>query len=105
MATETAARPKSGTRTESDSMGQIEGPNDRSWGAQPQRSLIHFDIGYDVMPREIIRAMGILKKACAQVNAELGKLPTDKERLIVQAAGEVIEAKLDDHFPLRIWQT
>src|SRR5438477_604928 len=105
MATAMAARPKSGTRTESDSMGQIEVQNDKYWGAQTQRSLIHFDIGDDVMPREIIRAMGILKKACAQVNTELGKLPPDKQCLIVQAADEVIEGKLDAHFPLRIWQT
>src|SRR5437867_8993398 len=86
-------------------MGAVEVQNDRYWGAQTQRSLIHFDIGYDVMPREIIRAMGILKKACAQVNAELGKLPREKEQLIVRAADEVIEGKLDEHFPLRIWQT
>ncbi|HLQ35494.1 MAG TPA: class II fumarate hydratase [Chloroflexota bacterium] len=90
---------------ESDSMGEIPVENDRYWGAQTQRSLIHFDIGYDTMPREIIRAMGILKKACAQVNAELGKLPREKEQLIVQAADEVIDGKLDEHFPLRIWQT
>src|SRR5712692_2172477 len=93
------------TRIESDSMGEIPVENDRYWGAQTQRSLIHFDIGYDTMPREIIRAMGILKKACAQVNAELGKLPREKEQLIVQAADEVIDGKLDEHFPLRIWQT
>ncbi len=96
---------KKGTRIETDSMGAIEVASDRYWGAQTQRSLIHFNIGYDTMPREIIRAMGILKKACAQVNAELGKLPRDKEALIVQAADEVIEGKLDEHFPLRIWQT
>ncbi len=86
-------------------MGEIPVEDDRYWGAQTQRSLIHFDIGYDTMPREIIRAMGILKKACAQVNAELGKLPREKEQLIVQAADEVIDGKLDEHFPLRIWQT
>jgi fumarate hydratase, class II len=94
-----------GTRVESDSMGSIEVENSRYWGAQTQRSLIHFDIGYDVMPREIIRALGILKKACAEANAELGKLPREKEQLIVRAADEVIEGKLDEHFPLRIWQT
>jgi len=96
---------KTGTRTETDSMGPIEVENDRYWGAQTQRSLIHFDIGFDVMPREIIRALGILKKACAQANAELGKLPRDREQLIVQAADEVIAGTLDEHFPLRIWQT
>src|SRR5579884_4161237 len=100
-----AVMEKKGTRIETDSMGAIEVASDRYWGAQTQRSLIHFNIGYDTMPREIIRAMGILKKACAQVNAELGKLPRDKEALIVRAADEVIEGKLNEHFPLRIWQT
>src|SRR5687768_18284704 len=93
------------TRTETDSMGAIEVPTDRYWGAQTQRSLHHFNIGGDVMPRELIRALGILKKAAAQVNEELGKLPADKAKLITQASDEVIEGKLDDHFPLRIWQT
>ena len=93
------------TRVESDSMGEIEVPADRYWGAQTQRSLHHFNIGNDVMPREMIRALGILKKACAIVNHELGKLPDDKLKLIVQACDEVIEGKLDDHFPLRVWQT
>jgi fumarate hydratase class II len=92
-------------RVESDSMGTIEVPADRYWGAQTQRSLIHFDIGRDTMPPELIRAFGILKKACALVNQELGKLPTDKAVLIMQAADEVIAGKLNDHFPLRIWQT
>src|SRR6266446_8585212 len=96
---------KAGTRTETDSMGPIEVPNDRYWGAQTARSLIHFAIGADKMPRTIIWAMGILKKACAEVNRDLGKLPADKAKLIVQAADEVIEGKLDDHFPLSIWQT
>src|SRR5258705_7846621 len=93
------------TRRETDSMGAIEVPADRYYGAQTARSLIHFNIGHDVMPREVIRAMGILKKAAAQVNRDLGKLPEDKCRLIAQAADEVIEGRLDDHFPLRIWQT
>jgi fumarate hydratase class II len=93
------------TRTETDSMGPIEVPVDRYYGAQTARSLIHFDIGHDVMPRELIRAMGILKKAAALVNRDLGKLSEEKCRLIVQAADEVIEGKLDAHFPLRIWQT
>src|SRR3954463_3858085 len=93
------------TRTETDSMGQIEVPADKYWGAQTQRSLHHFNIGNDVMPREMIRAFGILKKACAIVNNDLGKLPDDKLELIVQACDEVIEGKLDDHFPLRVWQT
>jgi fumarate hydratase class II len=92
-------------RTETDSMGEIEVPADRYYGAQTQRSLIHFNIGDDTMPREMIRALGILKKAAALVNEELGKLPSDKARLIEQAAGEVIEGTLDEHFPLRVWQT
>jgi len=93
------------TRTETDSMGAIAVPADRYYGAQTARSLIHFNIGHDVMPRELIRAMGILKKAAALVNRDLGKLSEEKCRLIMQAADEVIEGKLDDHFPLRIWQT
>lgn len=96
---------KAATRIESDSMGEIEVRADRYWGAQTERSLHHFDIGYDVMPREMIRAFGILKKACAMVNNDLGKLPEDKLKPIVQACDEVIEGKLDEHFPLRIWQT
>src|ERR671939_1139251 len=93
------------TRRETDSMGEIEVPADRYYGAQTQRSLIHFNIGFDTMPREMIRALGILKKAAALVNEELGKLPAEKARLIAQAADEVIEGKLDAHFPLRVWQT
>ena len=86
-------------------MGQIEVPADKYWGAQTQRSLHHFNIGFDVMPREMIRAFGTLKKACALVNQDLGKLPPEKAKLIVQACDEVIEGKLDAHFPLRVWQT
>jgi fumarate hydratase class II len=93
------------TRIETDSMGPIEVPNDRYWGAQTQRSLIYFAIGDDTMPREMIRAIGILKKAAATVNRDLGKLSEDKATLITQAVDEVISGKLDDHFPLRIWQT
>jgi fumarate hydratase class II len=92
-------------RVESDSMGKIEVPMDRYYGAQTARSLIHFDIGTDVMPPELIRAFGVLKKAAALVNRDLGKLSPEKARLIVQAADEVIAGKLDAHFPLRIWQT
>ena len=97
--------PDPAIRIETDSMGQIEVPADKYWGAQTQRSLLHFNIGYDVMPREMIRALGILKKACALVNEDLGKLSADKARLIVQACDEVIAGKLDEHFPLRVWQT
>jgi len=86
-------------------MGAIEVASDKYWGAQTQRSLHHFNIGNDVMPREMIRALGILKKACALVNQDLGKLPADKAKLIVQACDEVIEGRLDEHFPLRVWQT
>jgi fumarate hydratase class II len=93
------------TRIETDSMGEIEVPADMYWGAQTQRSLIHFNIGDDRMPREMIRALGILKKAAALVNQDLGKLPEDKTKLIVQAADEVIAGRLDEHFPLKIWQT
>jgi len=93
------------TRVESDSMGSIEVPANVYWGAQTQRSLHHFNIGRDTMPPELIRAFGILKKAAALVNQDLGKLPADKARLIVQAADEVISGKLNDQFPLRIWQT
>jgi fumarate hydratase, class II len=93
------------TRTESDSMGKIEVPTDRYYGAQTARSLIHFDIGRDTMPPELIRAFGLLKKAAALVNQDLGKLSPEKTRLITRAADEVISGKLHDHFPLRIWQT
>ncbi|MGA6983694.1 MAG: lyase family protein, partial [Candidatus Sulfotelmatobacter sp.] len=93
------------TRTESDSMGPIEVPANVYWGAQTQRSLLHFNVGRDTMPPELIRAFGILKKACALVNQDLGKLPADKATLIVQAADEVISGKLNDQFPLRVWQT
>ncbi len=92
-------------RVETDSMGEIEVAADKYYGAQTQRSLIHFNIGDDTMPREMIRALGTLKKAAALVNEDLGKLPSDKARLIAQAADEVIEGKLDEHFPLRVWQT
>jgi fumarate hydratase, class II len=94
-----------GTRTETDSMGAIEVANDRYWGAQTQRSIHHFSIGFDRMPRSVVRAFGILKKAAAEVNRDLGKLPPEKAKLIVAAADEVIAGTLDDHFPLRIWQT
>ena len=92
---------------ESDSMGSIEVPADKYWGAQTQRSLHHFSIGgpTERMPVEVVRAFGILKKACALVNAELGKLPKDKADLIVRAADEVIQGQLDEHFPLYVWQT
>jgi fumarate hydratase class II len=92
-------------RTETDTMGAIPVPHDRYYGAQTARSLIHFDIGNDTKPRELIKALGQLKKACAQANRDLGKLPAEKADLIVRAADEVIAGQLDPHFPLRIWQT
>src|SRR5215472_1962222 len=108
-ATQFALPPQAGksvpTRTESDSMGEIEVPMDRYYGAQTARSLIHFNIGKDTMPPELIRAFGVLKKAAALVNRDLGKLSEEKCNLIVQASDEVISGKLNDHFPLRIWQT
>ncbi|HET9097701.1 MAG TPA: class II fumarate hydratase [Candidatus Baltobacteraceae bacterium] len=98
------------TRTESDSMGKIAVPADKYYGAQSARSLIHFNIGEgewprDIMPRQVIKAMGVLKKACALVNSDLGKLDKEKTDLIVKAADEVIAGKLSAHFPLRVWQT
>lgn len=92
-------------RIESDTMGKIEVPVDKYYGAQTARSLMNFKIGGDRFPREMIRALGILKKAAALTNQELGTLSAEKANLIVQAADEVIEGKLDDHFPLVIWQT
>lgn len=92
-------------RIERDTMGEMKVPADRYYGAQTARSLMNFKIGGETMPRELIRALGILKKAAALTNAELGTLPQEKADLIVQAADEVIEGKLDDHFPLVVWQT
>jgi fumarate hydratase class II len=93
------------TRVETDSMGQIEVAADRYWGAQTERSLHHFSIGREHFPRPMIRALGILKKAAALANGELGMLPKDQVDLIVAAADEVIVGALDDHFPLFVWQT
>ncbi len=92
-------------RIETDSMGEIQVPNDKYYGAQTARSLIHFKIGGERFPREMIWAFGILKKAAALVNKELGLLPAEKADLIVKAADEVISGKLDEHFPLVVWQT
>jgi fumarate hydratase class II len=86
-------------------MGSIEVPADRYWGAQTQRSLEHFRIGRERFPREMVRAFGILKKACALVNRQLGLLPDDRARAIERAADEVIAGDLDAHFPLSVWQT
>jgi fumarate hydratase class II len=92
-------------RTETDSMGEIKVPVDKYYGAQTARSLMNFKIGGERFPREIIRALGILKKAAALTNKDLGILPAEKADLIVKAADEVVEGKLDEHFPLVVWQT
>jgi len=105
MSEATKPAPAATTRSESDSMGKMEVPADRYYGAQTARSLVHFAIGKDTMPAELIRSFAILKKAAALVNQDLRKLPADKARLIAEAADEVIAGKLNDHFPLRIWQT
>ena len=96
------------SRTESDSIGEIDVDADRYWGAQTQRSLHHFSIGHaeaDRMPVELVRALAILKKAAALVNEASGALDPEIAALIVRAADEVIEGRLDDHFPLYVWQT
>lgn len=95
----------SSNRVESDSMGEIAVAGDRYWGAQTERSLHHFNIGSDLMPIEVTHAFGLLKKAAALTNLDLGKLSKDKTDLIIKAADEVSEGLLDDHFPLHVWQT
>lgn len=93
------------TRTESDSFGPLEVPVDKYWGAQTQRSLINFPIGWEKQPVAIVRALGVIKKACAQANVKLGNLDADLGAAIMDAASEVIDGTLDDHFPLVVWQT
>ena len=93
------------TRTETDSFGPLQVPNSKYWGAQTQRSLLNFPIGWEKQPVAIIRALGVIKKACALANLEAGKLNKPHGMAIVEAASEVIEGKLDDHFPLVVWQT
>tara|TARA_B110000438_G_scaffold224854_1_gene218782 strand:+ start:348 stop:1742 length:1395 start_codon:yes stop_codon:yes gene_type:complete len=92
-------------RTEADTMGEMEVPADRYYGCQTARSLINFDIGEDTMPVAVIRAFGILKQAAAKTNLALGQLEPEVADLIIAAAQEVIDGKLNDHFPLRVWQT
>src|SRR3984957_1513531 len=92
-------------RVERDSMGEINVPSQHYWGAQTQRSLEHFKISGDRFPREMIRALGILKKCAALTNQELGLLSQDKAKHILVAAGEVIRGDLDREFPLVVWQT
>jgi len=93
------------TRRETDSLGEVEVPADRYWGAQTQRSLHHFSIGHDRMPSAVIRGMAILKKAAALVNQDLGKLPAEEAKLIAQAADEIIDGQHSGEFPLYVWQT
>src|ERR1700756_2479858 len=104
MARSTQSRSGS-TRTETDSFGPIEVPADRYWGAQTERSRRNFRIGQDRMPVPVIRALGIVKLAAAETNRELGLLDQRRARAIIRAAREVIDGKLDDHFPLVVWQT
>ena len=93
------------TRTETDSFGPLQVPNSKYWGAQTQRSILNFPIGWEKQPAAIIRALGVIKKACALANLEAGKLNKPHGMAIVEAASEVIAGKLDDHFPLVVWQT
>ncbi|MBM1222306.1 class II fumarate hydratase [Ponticoccus sp. SC2-23] len=93
------------TRTESDSFGPLEVPADRYWGAQTQRSLINFPIGWERQPVAIVRALGVVKQACAEANKARGALPETMADAMIAAAAEVVEGKLDDHFPLVVWQT
>ncbi|MDO8410037.1 MAG: class II fumarate hydratase [Phenylobacterium sp.] len=93
------------TRTESDTFGPIEVPTDRYWGAQSQRSIGNFKIGWEKQPQPMIRALGVVKRAAAEANMELGRLDPKIGAAIIQAAQEVIDGKLDDHFPLVVWQT
>ena len=92
-------------RTETDTFGPIEVASDRYWGAQAQRSLGNFKIGWEKQPLPIVRALGIVKRAAAETNMALGRLDPAIGNAIVRAADEVIEGKLDDHFPLVVWQT
>ncbi|SMX34658.1 class II fumarate hydratase [Actibacterium lipolyticum] len=93
------------TRTETDSFGPLEVPADKYWGAQTQRSIINFPIGWEKQPVAIVRALGVIKQACAMANKESGKLDADKADAIIQAASEVVAGKFDDNFPLVVWQT
>ena len=93
------------TRTETDSFGPLEVPAEKYWGAQTQRSILNFPIGWERQPVSIVRALGVIKQACAQANLTLGKLDERRANAIVQAASEVVEGKFDDNFPLVVWQT
>ena len=104
-ASKPSSKQSKGARIESDTMGDLEVPSDRYYGCQTARSLINFDIGTDTMPRGVIRSFGILKQAAAKTNVALKQLDSEVGGLIIKAAQEVIDGELDDHFPLRIWQT
>ena len=93
------------TRTETDSFGPLEVPADKYWGAQTQRSILNFPIGWEKQPVAIVRALGVIKKACAQANKAQGTLDGNLADAVIQAAGEVIEGRYDDNFPLVVWQT
>ena len=93
------------TRTETDSFGPLEVPSDKYWGAQTQRSIMNFPIGWEKQPVAIVRALGVIKQACAMANKETGKLDAKIGDAIIQAAGEVFQGKFDDNFPLVVWQT
>ncbi len=93
------------TRTETDSFGPLEVPSDKYWGAQTQRSLMNFPIGWEKQPVAVVRALGVIKQACAEANKASGKLPAEIADAMIQAASEVVAGQLDDHFPLVVWQT
>ena len=101
----TEASKSTSVRIETDTFGPIEVPSDKYWGAQAQRSLGNFKIGWEKQPKSVVRALGIVKRAAAEANSELGRLPADLCKVIVAAAQEVIDGKLDAHFPLAVWQT
>src|SRR2546423_15524288 len=105
MARSKASPPSPSTRSESDSFGPIDVPADRYWGAQTERSRQNFRIGQDRMPIAIVHALGIVKLASAETNRELGLIDQRRAGAIIRAAREVIDGKLDDHFPLVVWQT
>src|SRR5262249_46366152 len=93
------------TRVEHDSLGAVNVESDKLWGAQTQRSLEHFSIGKDLIPRELIPAYAIIKKAAAIVNNKAGRLPDDQKKLIVRVCDEILAGQLHDHFPLHVWMT
>jgi len=101
----TGDRPMTATRTETDSFGPLEVPTDRYWGAQTQRSIMNFPIGWEKQPVAIVRALGVIKRACAEENLATGKLDAELAKAMIAAAQEVIDGTLDSHFPLVVWQT